>query len=140
MQGTFQLSAMAWVMVGGAIGAAARYAVSVAAIDKLGKEAAPVGTLLANVAGCFILGIVLGRLAGAGDDVGDAAGGVIARLIENRPLVATGFCGALTTFSTFGVEVVQLAQRKPIAAVGLVAAHLVLGFGAVAVGLWVAAK
>ena len=78
------------VGVGGSIGAVARYAVGVAI------ERRAVDTLAVNVVGSFVLGMVLG----IGVDIGS-------------PLalaVSVGFCGAFTTFSSFAVETVGLAE------------------------------
>ena len=76
------------------------------------------GTLTVNVAGAAVLGALSGRA------------GVTPEFLA---LVGTGFCGALTTFSTFGADVVRLAEaRQALAAVGYTAATLVLGLGAAA--------
>jgi len=76
------------------------------------------GTLAVNVAGCAVLGAVLG--------LGSAAGWVVA-------LVGTGFCGTLTTFSTFGADVVRLLEERALGrALGYLLASLVLGVGAAA--------
>jgi fluoride exporter len=84
-----------------------------------------VGTLAVNVVGSA----VLGALAGAAG----ASGAVLA-------LVGTGFCGALTTFSTFGADVARLVDlRRLVGALGYVAATLVLGLGA-AVLAWAVAR
>ena len=77
-----------------------------------------VGTLVVNVVGSALLGAVLGAA--------DVPGWVVA-------LVGAGFCGALTTFSTFGADVVRLLEERAIGrAVGYLAATLVLGVGAAA--------
>jgi CrcB protein len=58
----------------------------------------PWGTLTVNVAGSLVLGAVAGGVTNAG-----TPGWVLT-------LVGTGFCGALTTFSTFGYETVRLVE------------------------------
>jgi CrcB protein len=74
------------------------------------------GTLLVNVAGSAVLGAVLG--------LGRVPDAVVA-------LVGVGFCGTLTTFSTFGADVVGLLERRALGrALAYVGATLVLGIGA----------
>jgi CrcB protein len=46
-----------------------------------------------------------------------------------------GFLGGLTTFSSFGLDVLHAWHARPLVACAIVAAHLVLGLGAVAVGM-----
>ncbi len=76
------------------------------------------GTLVVNVVGAALLGAVLGLTA--------APAWVVS-------LVGTGFCGTLTTFSTFGADVVRLLDERALGrALGYVAATLVLGVGAAA--------
>ncbi|MDP9391430.1 MAG: CrcB family protein [Actinomycetota bacterium] len=76
------------------------------------------GTLVVNVVGAALLGAVLGLAA--------APAWVVS-------LVGTGFCGTLTTFSTFGADVVRLLDERALGrALGYVAATLVLGVGAAA--------
>ncbi|WP_159842580.1 fluoride efflux transporter CrcB [Nocardia sp. CY41] len=84
------------VLVGGAIGAPLRYLLDRAVQDRR-DSLFPWGTFSVNVIGC----LVLGALSGAGSAL-------------SSPLFAmlgTGFCGALTTYSTFGYETVRLAER-----------------------------
>lgn len=117
-----------WVMLGGAVGAAARYGVSAGVGRVLGHAAVPWGTLAVNVMGCLIVGYIAGRVGQMPDEDW--------WLLRHRPLLVTGFCGALTTFSTFGFEVIDLWEKRGATwAIGLVTLHLVLGLGAVAVGL-----
>jgi fluoride exporter len=78
------------------------------------------GTLTVNVAGSAVLGLVLG--------LSSVPEPVVA-------FVGTGFCGTLTTFSTFGYDVVRLVEERMAArAVGYLVATLVLGLGAAAAG------
>lgn len=76
--------------------------------------AIPPGTLAANIVGGYIVGLAIAWLAQAGD---------IAP--EWRLLIITGFCGGLTTFSTFSAEVVTLLQEGRLAlAMGAVTVHV----------------
>jgi CrcB protein len=81
------------VFVGAMIGAPLRYLTDRAVQSRHGSEF-PWGTLVVNVAGC----LVLGALSGAGSAV--------------SAFVGTGFCGALTTYSTFSYETLKLVERK----------------------------
>ena len=110
------------VLVGGAVGAPLRYLTDDYVRARHGA-AFPWGTLVVNVVGSFVLGAVAASVAVAG-----APTWVLT-------LVGTGLCGALTTFSTFGVETVQLAERGSwSAAFGNVVLSLGLGLGACAAG------
>jgi CrcB protein len=112
------------IACGAVLGANARYLVSRWAARRW-KSPFPYGTLIVNVAGSFILGL-LSALAGALGS--DAAGAQL--------LIGTGFCGAFTTFSTFAYESVALsrrgARRLAVANVGV---GVLLCVGAVALGV-----
>ncbi|CAN5372987.1 fluoride efflux transporter CrcB [soil metagenome] len=110
------------VFVGGAVGAPSRYLLDSYVRSRTGGRF-PYGTLLVNIVGCLLLGL----LAGA-----TASGNLSAHA---QLLLGTGFCGGLTTFSTFSVEAVELIQhrRGPAAAVYVVAS-CALGIGAAALG------
>ena len=82
------------IIIGAAIGAPVRYLLD-RAVQARHESLFPWGTLTVNVIGSFVLGV----LAGA-----NTAGVVTS-------LVGTGFCGALTTYSTFGYETVRLLQE-----------------------------
>jgi fluoride exporter len=84
----------ALVMIGGAIGAAARYQLGGWATRAFGS-AFPWGTLLVNLMGGFLIGLLFAR-----------AGGEPARL-----LLGVGLLGGFTTFSAFGLETVLLFER-----------------------------
>lgn len=111
---------IAAVLLAGALGALARYGVSRASAS---RGPFPWAVLVVNVVGSALGGAVLGL----------AVAGAVSP--EWRLILLTGFCGGLTTFSTFSVETVQLVlDGKTRVAVGSVAANLVLGIGAAAIG------
>lgn len=91
------LSAFAWVAAGGAIGACGRYAASLALASSLVRF--PFATLTVNILGSFLLGLVL------------AVSQQYPLPESLRLFLAVGVLGALTTFSTFSVEVVNLVQQ-----------------------------
>jgi CrcB protein len=104
------------VAVGALVGAPLRLLASRWAARDGGDPS--VGTLVVNVAGSALLGAVLG-LSRTPDEV--------------VALVGVGFCGTLTTFSTFGLDVVRLVEERRLgSAVAYLAATLVLGIGAAA--------
>lgn len=75
----------------------------------------PPGTLAANLIGAYVVGLGIAFFATFS-----------AISPEWRLLVITGFCGGLTTFSTFSAEIVTLLQQGRISwALGAVAAHVV---------------
>jgi CrcB protein len=88
---------VALVLLGGALGAPLRYLTDLV-IQSRHDSVLPWGTLTVNVVGSLVLGLVAGAVAG---------GGAPEWLLT---LVGTGFCGALTTFSTFGFETVRLVE------------------------------
>ena len=107
------------VVAGALVGAPLRLLADRIAVARRGR-ATGLGTLTVNVAGSAVLGFVLGLTA--------TPSWVVA-------LVGTGFCGTLTTFSTFGYDVVRLVEEKlPARAAAYLAATLILGVGAAAAG------
>jgi CrcB protein len=106
------------VLIGGALGAPARYVVDLM-VQSRHDSVLPWGTFVVNAAGSLVLGATAGGVA--------AAGGPHWLLT----LVGTGFCGALTTFSTFQVETIRLA-RDGHAALGLAYATASMAAGTAA--------
>jgi len=84
------------VMAGGCIGALSRYAVSLLAAQLFGTKF-PWGTLIVNLSGCFLIGLSFA--------LGDRGLSIMNPSV--RLFFMTGFLGALTTFSTFGLETVN---------------------------------
>ena len=117
-----------WVAAGGSIGAMLRYAISLASIHWWG-DAFPWGTLLANLAGCLIMGMVMGI-------------GLHKEFETHYLLLGVGVLGALTTFSTFSAESLQLAMDGHWMASGLnilgnVAGCLLACFAGLVLSRWV---
>lgn len=112
------------VLLGGAVGAPARYLTDLL-VQSRHTSRVPWGTFTVNVVGSLILGVVAGAGAGAGLSPSAVT------------LLGTGFCGALTTFSTFSYETVRLLDmgRWRIATL-YVGLSVVLGFTACALGWW----
>lgn len=95
--------------LGGAVGAGARYLVSVAVARLLGTAAGfPWATLCVNVVGSFLMGAFIEALALK-----------LSGSAELRTLIATGVLGGFTTFSAFSLDFATLVSRKQEMAAGL---------------------
>jgi len=107
--------------IGGFIGSSLRYAVT-GYVQTWSKSIAfPYGTLAVNLIGCFLIGF-LSQLA--------ESRGVLTA--ESRTFVFIGILGGFTTFSAFGNETMNLwREGENLLAMANVAAHLLLGLGAV---------
>jgi len=125
-----------FVAVGGSAGALVRYGVGLAAAQFLGRGF-PWGTLAVNVAGCFVMGIVMELML---DLEARPAETITPALREQlafwRQGVAIGFLGALTTFSTFGADTLrELESGRPLVSLANVATNVVLSLAAVWLGV-----
>lgn len=110
------------VLLGGAVGASLRWLTD-QAVNARHTSVFPFGTLTVNAAGSLILGLVAGLAS-----IHDVPAWVLT-------LVGTGFCGALTTFSTFGYETVSLLEDGSVAEAMLnVVLSLAAGLAAVLAG------
>ena len=84
------------VGIGGAAGSILRFLTYVATA-RFFTGIFPLGTFIANIAGCFLIGLLMGKFAG---DQGHN--------LQMRFLLVTGFCGGYTTFSAFSYENIML--------------------------------
>ena len=112
------------VGLAGAIGTLSRFAVNGVALRTLG-ERFPFATLIVNVVGSLLLGIVVIAI-GVGSDMPRAL----------RVAITVGFFGAFTTYSTFAIETVRFLEGGAWWSAALnVSLNLVLGIAAVWLGL-----
>jgi CrcB protein len=115
------------IAVGGMAGTILRHG-TVSLFSLIGSSWLPIATLLVNVVGCFAIGYLTQW--------------TLAQGLENHWWVVglrAGVLGGLTTFSSFGLDIVRMWQSaRPEAAIGLASAHVLLGIGAVIVGLQLA--
>jgi CrcB protein len=114
-----------WVAFGGALGSVARFGCSSLIAQRFG-ETFPLGTLVINVVGSFVIGAFAtltgpdGRVLTSGD---------------MRQFVTVGLCGGYTTFSSFSIQTLSLVQDGQYARAGLnVVGSVVLCLGAVWLG------
>ena len=117
----FTPAALVAVVLGGAIGVAARAALVLPFADADRTLIVPSITLAINVAGSFLLGLLVGWV----DD--------------GRPLlrafVGTGILGGFTTYSAFAVQVVELGGEAPVVALAIAAVSIFAGVLAAGLGL-----
>ncbi|MFD5563035.1 fluoride efflux transporter CrcB [Kitasatospora griseola] len=118
------------VLAGGMLGAPTRYLTGIAVKSRV-HSPFPFGTLTANAAACLILGFL--SEAVLRDRLGP----------DPELLLVTGFCGALSTWSTFSYEVFTLTSTRRVAIAALyVVVAVALGLGlsftgaAIAGGIW----
>ena len=92
-----------WVALAGGVGAVARFVLDGLVRSRLASWF-PVGTVVVNVTGTFVLGLVTGL--------------TLAHVVpeELRLVVGTGFCGGYTTFSTASFETVRLVEQRRVGA------------------------
>jgi fluoride exporter len=121
------LSTYLGLVFAGAVGAPLRYVVDTR-IQRARGGVFPLGTLIVNVTGSFLLGVLTGLAL------------YHAFPTAAKDVLGAGFCGAYTTFSTHTFETVRLAEeRAHRAALLSVAGNLVLGTAAAALGMAIAA-
>lgn len=89
-----------YVGLGSMLGGVSRYGMSLAT-QNVAVMSMPLGTLVSNIAGCLLIGVIAGVAS-------------TSQLLstEMRLLLATGFCGGFTTMSSFVYELGQFVQDK----------------------------
>jgi CrcB protein len=116
-----------WICLAGALGTGTRHLVGVWAVQRFGT-AFPHGTLMVNVAGCFLIALVM-----------EGAAGTAGFPPTLRIALSAGFLGGLTTYSSFAYETTKLVENG---ARGAAAWNLALTtfacFAAVALGVLLA--
>jgi fluoride exporter len=114
-----------WVALGGAIGSAARYSVNVACARFCGT-AFPWGTLTVNIAGSFLMGVLISAMALKFNTSQ-----------EMRAFLTTGILGGFTTFSAFSMDFAVLAERgETVAALAYMTLTVAASLAAIFAGLW----
>jgi CrcB protein len=117
-----------YVGLGGMMGSMARYGVAVAS-QKFWTTSWPMGTLLVNIIGCFLIGLLGGLFATKSwpDSL--------------RLLAITGFLGGFTTFSAFGWEGFQLIKMGNLSiALSNIFLQVFVGMAAVGLGYTISLK
>ncbi|ROU02622.1 fluoride efflux transporter CrcB [Histidinibacterium lentulum] len=114
------------VALGGAIGASARFLVGAGMARGFGTGGFPVAILAVNVAGSFLMGVLVVLLGRMG-------------LAHLTPFVLTGILGGFTTFSAFSLEAVTLWENGLAGQAALyVGLSVILSILALGAGLWLA--
>lgn len=103
------MTTVLFIAAGGAVGAVSRYAVSLLIISMMGSYWQQLATIMVNVAGCGLMGLAYG-MTGAG----------MLNLSEPlRGMMLIGFLGALTTFSSFSLDIMIMVERGQTALAGV---------------------
>ena len=118
------------ILFGGGAGSLLRYFVSTAIASRIGARIPWFGTLVVNVSGCFIIGLLMTLLTERWQPHPNW-----------RFLLVVGFLGGYTTFSTFEYETFRVAQdgARWMALLNVISS-VVLGYVAVWIGAVIAAK
>jgi fluoride exporter len=113
-----------WIGLAGALGALARYQLG-AVVQKAAGTSFPWSTIVINILGCFLFGLVWSLATDRG-------------LIspDQRTILLAGFMGAFTTFSTFAFETqTLLGDGQNMRALANVAVQVVIGIAAIYAGI-----
>lgn len=114
------------VGTGGFLGTISRFLVS-KYFQQFWTSYLPYGTLVVNVAGCLLIGILYGLSVRHAVHGGDW-----------KLFFTVGFCGAFTTFSAFTIEnIIMLKDQEYFRVLLYISASLILGFGATILGFFI---
>jgi CrcB protein len=117
---------VAFVGLGGMVGAIARYGLSAWVQNRWGG-AFPAGTLAVNLVGCLLIGALAALVAGRASYLS----------LDLQRFLIPGILGGLTTFSTFGFETFELFREGSLRlALASIAANMLVGLLAVGLGWW----
>lgn len=113
------------VGIGGGVGSMLRFLVSVVT-SRFAQGTFPLPTLLVNLSGCLLIGILVGLFAQPPYSDNNM-----------KSLLITGFCGGYTTFSTFANENIVLIENQQVPmAIGYTLLSVVMGIALVWIGMW----
>ena len=124
---------MVWLVIaiGGALGSVARHGVNVLIHGRWPLMRFPLATLIVNIAGCMIIGLLAGLIMSER----------ITLRFYWREFLFVGILGGFTTFSTFGLDTITLARTHSMsAALWNVTAQVVIGLLAVQAGLFISSR
>lgn len=114
-----------YIAAGGAFGSVCRYLAMSWVSGLMGKEF-PYGTLMVNILGSLLLGMLIGLIAT-----------MLPRGRELHALLAIGFLGGFTTFSTFSMDIYLLVERGQFVAATLyISASILISVLAFFIGMW----
>lgn len=113
-----------FIGLGGFLGSISRY-LTVVFSNKIWSSTFPIGTFMANILGCLLIGVIVGFSVGRGWFS-----------TEWKLFLVTGFCGGYTTFSSYALENIELLQSgNYIGFLGYLFSSIIIGMIAVFLGI-----